>query len=92
MSSVVVVVVVVVVAVVIVEIISTLGAVGRGGDYLDTSSGSSSCRVSREISCSESVLWTTWSGREDLDWEQNREVVLGAGERSCAGSRREELG
>ncbi len=33
---------VVVVAVVIVEIISTLVAVGRGGDYLDTSSGSSS--------------------------------------------------
>ncbi len=56
----VVVVVVVVVAVVVVEIISTLVAVGRGGDYLDTRSGSSSsCRVSREISCSESVLWTT---------------------------------
>jgi hypothetical protein len=54
------VVVVVVVAVVVVEIISTLVAVGRGGDYLDTGSGSSSsCRVSREISCSESVLWTT---------------------------------
>ena len=55
-------VVVVVVVVVIVEIISTLVvvvAVGRGGDYLDTSSGSSSCRVSREISCSESALWTT---------------------------------
>jgi hypothetical protein len=52
-------VVVVVVAVVVVEIISTLVAVGRGGDYLDTGSGSSSCRVSREISCSESVLWTT---------------------------------
>jgi hypothetical protein len=54
-------VVVVVVVVVVVEIISTLVvvvAVGRGGDYLDTSSGSSS-RVSREISCSESVLWTT---------------------------------
>ncbi len=50
-------VVVVVVAVVVVEIISTLVAVGRGGDYLDTGSGSSSsCRVSREISCSESVL------------------------------------
>ncbi len=53
---------VVVVVVVVVEIISTLVAVavGRGGDYLDTSSsGSSSSRVSREISCSESVLWTT---------------------------------
>jgi hypothetical protein len=57
-SVAVVVVVVVVVAVVVVEIISTLVAVGRGGDYLDTGSGSSSCRVSREISCSESVLWT----------------------------------
>ncbi len=53
------VVVVVVAAEVVVEIISTLVAVGRGGDYLDTSSGSSSYRVSREISCSESVLWTT---------------------------------
>jgi hypothetical protein len=52
--------VVVVVVVIVVEIISTLVAVavGRGGDYLDTSSSSSS-RVSREISCSESVLWTT---------------------------------
>jgi hypothetical protein len=39
---VVVVVAVVVVAEVVVEIISTLVAVGRGGDYLDTSSGSSS--------------------------------------------------
>ncbi len=58
MASVAVVVVVVVVAVVVVEIISTLVAVGRGRDYLDTRS-SSSCRVSREISCSESVLWTT---------------------------------
>ncbi len=38
----VVVVVVVVVVEVVVEIISTLVAVGRGGDYLDTSSGSSS--------------------------------------------------
>ncbi len=56
-SVVVVVVVVVVVAVVVVEIISTLVAVGRGGDYLDT--GSSSSRVSQEISCLESVLWTT---------------------------------
>jgi hypothetical protein len=52
-------VVVVVVAMVVVEIISTLVAVGRGGGYLDTSSSSSSCRVSREISCLESVLWTT---------------------------------
>jgi hypothetical protein len=34
--------VVAVVAEVVVEIISTLVAVGRGGDYLDTSSGSSS--------------------------------------------------
>ncbi len=58
-SVVVVVVVAVVVAVVVVETISTLEAVGRGGDYLDTGSGSSGCRVSREISCSESVLWTT---------------------------------
>ncbi len=42
------------------EIISTLVAVGRGGDYLDTGSGSSSSSsVSREISYSESVLWTT---------------------------------
>ncbi len=53
-----------VVVVVVVEIISTLVAVavGRGGDYLDTGSSSSSggsSRVSREISCSESVLWTT---------------------------------
>ncbi len=47
-----------VVVVVVVEIISTLVVVGRGGDYLDTGSSSSS-RVSREISCSESVLWTT---------------------------------
>ncbi len=55
-------VVVVVDVVVVVEIISTLVvvAVGRGGDYLDTGSSSSSSRsVSREISCSESVLWTT---------------------------------
>jgi hypothetical protein len=54
-------VVVVVVVVVVVEIISTLVvvAVGRGGDYLDTSNSSSGKRVSREISCSESVLWTT---------------------------------
>ncbi len=55
--------VVVVAVVVVVEIISTLVvvvAVGRGGDYLDTSSGSgSSSRISREISCSEAVLWTT---------------------------------
>ena len=34
-------------------------AVEGGGDYLDTSSGSSSGGYSREISCSESVLWTT---------------------------------
>jgi hypothetical protein len=60
LTSVAAVVVVVVVVVAVVEIISTLVAVvvGRGGDYLDTSS-SSSCRVSREISCSEAVLWTT---------------------------------
>ncbi len=58
MASVAVVVVVVVVAMVVVEIISILVAVRRGGDYLDTGS-SSSYRVSREISCSESVLWTT---------------------------------
>jgi hypothetical protein len=54
--------VVVVVVVVVVEIISTLVvvAVGRGGDYLDTSSGSgSSGSIAREISCSESGLWTT---------------------------------
>jgi hypothetical protein len=54
--------VVVVVVVVVVEIISTLVvvAVGRGGDYLDTSSSSgSSSNISREISCSEAVLWTT---------------------------------
>ncbi len=59
MASVAVVVVVVLVVVVVVEIISTLVAVGRGGDYLDTGSDSSSSRVSREVSCSESVLWTT---------------------------------
>ena len=54
-------VVVVGVVVVVAEIISTLVVVvvGRGGDYLDTGSGSSSCRVSQEISYSESVLWTT---------------------------------
>ncbi len=54
------VVVAVVVVVVVVEIILTLVAVaiGRGGDCLDTSSSGSS-RVYREISCSESVLWTT---------------------------------
>ncbi len=52
-------VVVVVVVVAVAEVISTGVAVtvGRGGDYLDT--GSSRKRVSREISCSESVLWTT---------------------------------
>jgi hypothetical protein len=54
-----VVVVVVVVAKVVAEIISILVAVGRGGDYLDTSSGSSSRDYFQEISCSESVLWTT---------------------------------
>jgi hypothetical protein len=53
------VVVVVVVAKVVAEIISILVAVGRGGDYLDTSGGSSSRDYFREISCSESVLWTT---------------------------------
>ncbi len=51
-------VVVVVVAEVVAEIISILVAVGRGGDYLDTSSGSSSRNYFREISCSDSVLWT----------------------------------
>jgi hypothetical protein len=51
--------VVVVVAKVVAGIISILVAVGRGGDYLDTSSGSSSRDYFREISCSESVLWTT---------------------------------
>jgi hypothetical protein len=43
----VVVVVVVIVAEVVVEIISTLVAVGRGGDYLDTSSGGKRWRLSR---------------------------------------------
>jgi hypothetical protein len=51
--------VVVVVVEAVVEIISVLVTVGRGGDYLDTSSGSSSRDYFREISCSESVLWTT---------------------------------
>ncbi len=51
--------IVVVVAEVVAEIISTLVEVGRGGDYLNTSSGSSSRDYFREISCSESVLWTT---------------------------------
>ncbi len=51
--------VVVVVAKVVAGIISILVVVGRGGDYLDTSSGSRSRDYSREISCSESVLWTT---------------------------------
>jgi hypothetical protein len=52
--------VVVVVARVVAGINLILVAVGRGGDYLDTSSGSSSSRdYSREVSCSESVLWTT---------------------------------
>jgi hypothetical protein len=53
------VVVVVVAAKVVGEIISILVAVGRGGDYLDTSSGSGSRDYFREVSCSESVLWTT---------------------------------
>jgi hypothetical protein len=44
---------------VVARIISILVTVGRGGDYLDTSSDSSSRDYSREISCSESVLWTT---------------------------------
>ncbi len=53
-----VVVVVVVVAEVVVEIISTLVAVGRGGDYLDTGSGSSSrCYFwrspARSLSCGQ---------------------------------------
>jgi hypothetical protein len=48
-----------IVVVVVAKIISILVTVGRGGDYLDTSSGSSSRDYSREISCSESVLWTT---------------------------------
>ncbi len=51
--------VVIVVVKVVAGIISILVAVGRGGDYLDTSSGSSSRDYSRKISCSESVLWTT---------------------------------
>ncbi len=51
--------IVVVVVVVVAKIISILVTVGRCGDYLDTSSGSSSRNYSREISCSESVLWTT---------------------------------
>ncbi len=50
---------VVVVVEVVVEIISILVAVGGGGDYLNTSSGSRSSDYFREISCSESVLWTT---------------------------------
>ncbi len=53
--------VVVVVAKVVAGIISILVVIERVGDYLDTSSGSSSSssNYSREISCSESVLWTT---------------------------------
>jgi preprotein translocase subunit SecG len=58
-AEIVVVVLVVVVVKVVAGIISILVAVGRGGDYLDTSSGSSSRDYFREISCSESVLWTT---------------------------------
>ena len=49
----------IVAVVVVVKIVSILVAVEGGGDYLDTSSGSSSRDYSREISCSESVLWTT---------------------------------
>ncbi len=45
--------------VVVARIVSILVVEERGGDYLDTSSGSSSRDYSREISCSESVLWTT---------------------------------
>jgi hypothetical protein len=40
---------VVVVVVVVMEIISTLVAVGRGGDYLDTGSGSSSSSISGDL-------------------------------------------
>ncbi len=46
-AAVVVVVVVVIVAEVVVEAISTLVAAGRGGDYLDTSSGRKRGRLSR---------------------------------------------
>jgi hypothetical protein len=52
-------VVVVAVVVVVAEIISTLVEVGRGGDYLDTSNGSGSRDYFRDLSCSESLLWTT---------------------------------
>jgi hypothetical protein len=59
----VVVVVVAVIVVVVAGIISTrviVVAVGRGGDYLDTCCSSSRrWRLSRELSCSETVLWTT---------------------------------
>ncbi len=50
---------VVVVTEAVVDIILILMTVGRGGDYLNTSGGSSSRDYFREISCSESVLWTT---------------------------------
>ncbi len=50
---------VVVVTEAVVDIILILMTVRRGGDYLNTSSGSSSRDYFREISCSESVLWTT---------------------------------
>ncbi len=53
---------VVVAVVVVAEIISTqvVVVVGRGGDYLDTCrSGRGRRRLSRELSCSETVLWTT---------------------------------
>ncbi len=53
----VVVVVVARIVVVVVRIVLILVTVGGGGDYLDTSSGSRD--YSREISCLESVLWTT---------------------------------
>jgi hypothetical protein len=52
-----------VVVVVEAEIISTRVAVvvvRKGGDYLDTCrSGRGRWRLSRELSCSETVLWTT---------------------------------
>ncbi len=53
---------VVVVVVVVAEIISTRVAVvvGGGGDYRDTyGGGRGRRRLSRELSCSETVLWTT---------------------------------
>ncbi len=56
MASVAVVVVVVVVAVVVVEIISTLVAVGRGGDYLDTGSGSTVAAIKPDRSAEKRIL------------------------------------